>query len=95
MIDVGEDEVHLRRIVPTISRPAPDDCSDDLQHWCDARSAGDHAQTLYHIGRVDHCSFGTFHSDCVAYLQRRHVLGDIAGGIALEKKVEITMVFIG
>lgn len=95
MIDVGEDEVHFRCIIPTISRPAPDDCSNDLQHRCDTRPTGDHSQMLYHIGRVDHCSFRTFNSDRVAYLQSCHVLGDITGGVGLEQKVEKAMVFIG
>ena len=67
-----------------------------MQHGRDASAAGDHADALAHVGRVDHGALGALDAHGVADLELRDVLADVALRVGFDHEVEVAWVlFVG
>ena len=85
--DVGKDQVDFGLVT---GGTASDNSPDDLQHWGNTGSTGDHTEVSNHIGSVDEGALGSTDTDGLANHERGHVLGDVALGIRLDQEIEVS-----
>lgn len=84
--DVCEDEVNLGDVA---GLAAADDGADNLEHWGDTGTAGDHTKVADHVGSVDEGALGAADLDGLADAETRQVLGDVSGRVGLDQEVEV------
>lgn len=84
--DIGKDQVDLGGVA---SGTAADDGANDLEHGCDAGTAGDHAEVTDHVGLVHKGALGAPDADALADREPGHVLGDVTGGVRLDQQVDV------
>lgn len=88
---VGEDEVNLGLVA---SRPSADDSPDDLEHGSDTSSAGNHTKVAHHVGSVDESALGALDLDRLADIEGGHHLGDVAGRVGLDQKINVARLVV-
>ena len=91
LVDVCENQINLRLVARW---SAPNNCADDLQHWCDASSSCDHTEMTDKVGRVYHGSLWSLDLDRLADFEGSHEFGDVTGGVGFDEEVEVTWVVV-
>lgn len=84
--NVGEDEVNLGLVT---GGAATNDSANDLEHGSDTSAASNHTKVTDHVRGVDEGALGTSDLERLSNLHRRHVLGDVTGGVGLDQEVEV------
>lgn len=85
-VDIRKDEVDFGVVA---ARTTAHNRLCDLQHWGDARAAGDHTETLDHVGGVGHGALGAADFHLVPDLHLGEALADVACGVALDEEVKV------
>lgn len=83
--DVGKDQIDLGLVAGSTSA---NDGANDLEHGSDTSASSNHTKVADHVGGVDEGALGTANANCLADLERGHVLGDVALRIRLDQEVD-------
>lgn len=89
LVNIGKEEVDLSLVLGILR-----DSADNLEHRRDSGSSGDHGEGARHVWRVHELSLGPAALDGLPDLHVRHEFGNVASGVRLDQKVEVTAVRI-
>lgn len=71
-----------------------EDRTDDLETWCDSRSACNHAKGTDETGSVVHLAFGTLDFDRLMNLHLPEVFRDEAGRVRFDDEVKVSSIVV-